>query len=346
MKQLTYFFASVLILLFFVLISRCSKSTVVESPEKIVPVQVAAVQKDAISPPIHGSGMLVSKQQIRLSFKTGGIVEKINVREGQNVREGDVLARLDLDEIEAQVQQAESGYDKAQRDYERITRLFADSVVTLEQKQNVETQLNVAESNLNIARFNLEYSTIKAPSDGKILKRFVEPNELVGPGTPVFYFGSGREEWLLRIGLSDRDLIKVQLGDQAIVRFDAYPGLDFPAEVTEIAQAADPQNGTFEVEILLDAAGHRLAAGFIGQVTITPATKQHYTLIPIAALVEARGDAAAVFTIDGDSAVKIPVTLGPIIDDRIAILNGLEGSEKIVTTGAAYLKAGDKVKVQ
>lgn len=346
MKLLKIFFTVAVTILLFMVIAQCSKSKVVELPETIVPVQVAAVESDVVSLPIHGSGMLFTKQQIRLSFKTGGIIEKINVREGQNVHKGDVLAQLDLSEIQAQVQQAESGYDKAKRDYERITRLFADSVVTLEQKQNMETQLNVAESNVRIARFNFEYSTIKAPADGKILKRFVESNELVGPGTPIFYFGSGRGEWLMRIGLSDRDLIKIQLGDPAIVRFDAYPGLDFPAEVTEIAQAADPHNGTFEVEILLKAEGFRLAAGFIGQATLYPTNKQEYKLIPIAALVEAQGDAAAVFTVQSDSVVKVPVTLGPIINNRVAVMSGLDGSEKIVTTGAAYLKAGDKVKIQ
>jgi len=225
-----------------------------------------------------------------------------------------------------------------------VKNLYADSVVTLEQKQNVETQLQVAESNLKIAEFNLEYSTIRAPANGRILKRFVEPNELIAPGTPIFYFGSGRQEWLVRIGLADRDIIKLQLGDPATVTFDPYPDEQFPAFVTEIAQAADPQNGTFEAEIVLDAGGRRLAAGFVAQVTIHPKKMKEVTLIPVSALVEAHGQTASVYAIEVDTARKIPVTLGPIVDDRVVVA-GLAGIDKVVTAGAAYLRSGDKVRI-
>lgn len=330
----------------FLLAVQCDKKEVAEIHEKVVPVKLAAVQIEAVSIPIYGSGMLYSKKQMRLSFKTGGIVEKIAVKEGQNVRKGQMLAQLELDEIEAQVQQAQSGFEKAQRDYDRGKKLYADSVVTLEQMQNIETQLTVAKSNLQIAEFNLEYSTIKAPADGRILKRFIEQNELVGPGTPVFYFGSGREEWLVRIGVSDRDIVRAQLGDPATVKFDAYPDITFPAEVTGVAQAADPQNGTFEVEIQLDSQGKRLAAGFVGQVIITPQKSQKHQLVPIVSLVNARGNEASVFSVQENRAVKTSIITGAIIDDRIIILTGIDKIEKVVTAGAAYLRAGDKVEVQ
>lgn len=346
MKIAKFVLPVLLILGLFVLAIQCGKNNVAEIPEKIVPVKLAAVKTENVSIPIHGSGMLFSQKQIRLSFKTGGIVERIAVKEGENVSKGQLLAQLELDEIKAQVQQAQSGFEKAQRDVERIENLYADSVVTLEQKQNAETQLDVAKSNLQIATFNLEHSTIKAPTDGRILKRFVEQDELVGPGTPVFYFGSGREEWLIRLGVSDRDIVQVQLGDSAVVTFDAYPQLTFPARVTGIAQAADPQNGTFEVEIQLDSQGRRLAAGFVGQVIIMPQKSEQQTVIPISALVDARGDDALVFTIKDGKAEKISISTGAIIGENVIISSGLVEIDSVITAGAAYVRHGDKVKVQ
>ncbi|MBN1464320.1 efflux RND transporter periplasmic adaptor subunit [candidate division KSB1 bacterium] len=346
MKYRKSFLPMAIIATVFLAMTHCTKTDTAGAPQKIVPVELVEVRRAAMALPIHGSGMLFAQQQIRLSFKTGGIVETINVREGEDVRRGQVLAQLDLDEINAQVEQAQSVYDKAKRDDERAANLYAEGVVTLEQKQNVDTQLQVAAANLRIAQFNLEHSTIKAPADGRILRRFVEPSELVGPGTPIFYFGSGREQWLIRIGVPDRDIIKIRLGDPALVLFDVYPEVNFAAKVTGMAQAADPQNGTFQVEIALDACGHRLAAGFVGRVIITPGDKQEYTLIPAAALVDAHGDGGAVFTVVGDSAVKVPVRIGPIFEESILVLAGLDGHEKIVAAGAPYLKPGDRVKVQ
>lgn len=324
----------------------CSKPEVEAVSKKIVPVKLAAVQTRDITIPVYCSGMLFTTQQIRLSFKTGGIIAKLAAREGQTVRAGEVLAQLNLDEIDAHVKQAQSGYDKALRDYERVSALFADSVATLEQMQNVETQLNMARSTLQIARFNFEYSSIKAPSDGKILKRFAETNELVGPGTPVFYFGSGNHEWIVRAGVADRDIIRLEIGDSAAVTFDAYPGKTFIGSVSEIAQAADPQNGTFEVEILLDAEGKRMAAGFVAQATLLPRSKHNATLVPVSAILEARGHEANIYTVRDGLAVQLAVEIGSVLGDEIVIREGLRNVEHIVTDGAAYLKSGDKVKIQ
>ena len=126
MKFIKSLLVSILLLSLLVIATQCSKK-VVESQDKLVPVKLADIRTEDVSIPIHGSGMLVTIEQIRLSFKTGGIVEKVAVREGATVRKGQLLAQLELDEINAQVQQAESGYEKAKRDYDRIVNLYADA---------------------------------------------------------------------------------------------------------------------------------------------------------------------------------------------------------------------------
>ena len=96
-------------------------------------VRVTKVIKDTMSLPVHTSGILVSSEEMKLSFKTGGIVEKIFVREGDRVKKGDILASLNLSEIKANAEQARNVYDKAQRDLKRVENLFRDSAATLEQ---------------------------------------------------------------------------------------------------------------------------------------------------------------------------------------------------------------------
>ena len=96
------------------------------------------------------SGVLASTSETKLSFKIGGIISKIYVKEGDHVSKGQLLATLDLTEINAQVQQASQATDKATRDENRVKNLFNDTATTLEQLQNVQTQLNVANENLRI----------------------------------------------------------------------------------------------------------------------------------------------------------------------------------------------------
>lgn len=324
---------------------RCGRNEPPAVSSHHVAVEMQAVRYEPVSIPIHAGGLLFSREQIRLSFKTGGIVAEIHAKEGQAVTEGDVLAQLDLQEISARVKQAESAYNKTKRDYDRVRSLYADSIATLEQMQNVETALHVAEANQQIARFNLEHSTIKAPMDGRILKRFIEEGEIVGPGMPVFYFGSGRQEWIVKVGVSERQLVNLNPGDTVEAVFDAYPATVFQGIVTELAQAADPKSGSFQVEIALKNTSLRLADGFVARVTIFPQVKKKNYLVPISALAFADGHEGAVFTVDADTAVKAPVRVGPIIGTDVVVLSGLAGVERVVTVGAANLKVGDHVVV-
>ncbi len=310
-----------------------------------IPVKTASVIHKKMAFPVQTSGMLASQSEMKLSFKTGGIISRLHVDEGASVRKGQLLASLDLSEIQAQVSQAQSGYDKAQRDLGRAKNLFADSVATLEQMQNATTALDVAQANLKIAMFNLRHSKIYAPADGKILKRFVQQNELVSAGFPVFEFGTSSQGWLIRTGVSERDVVQLQLGDSAVVHFDSYPNRNFTAVVSEIAQALDPASATFEVELLLSQADVRLVSGFVADVQIFPSTRQTFAVIPIDAMVEGNGTEGFVFALseNGDVAKKVAVKIAKITDDAIAITRGLENVQRVITDGAAYLTDGAAV---
>jgi RND family efflux transporter MFP subunit len=314
--------------------------------EQGIPVVTARVGFEEVSIPVHTSGKLTSATEARLSFKTGGILGSILADEGETVKRGQLLAALEADEIDAQVNQARSGFEKAERDLKRARRLYADSVITLEQMQDAETGFSVAESHLKIAEFNQVHSSILAPTDGRILKRFVEINEMVGPGSPVFLFGSSVGQWTVRAGVPDRDIIRISLGDSATVSFDAYRGMDFPARVVEIGEAADPMSGAFEIELALDDRGMKMVSGFIARIDIFPATCQPMHTVPIEALMEADGERGYVYVPDGETGTvtRKAVVLGCLIGKKVAVLSGLEGEDLVVTRGSAYLT--DKAEIR
>ncbi len=321
-------------------------SEVKESKEEFVSVKIAQVKYENISIPINTSGKIMSSSETRLSFLTGGIIKSINAREGQKVNKGKLLASLDLSEIEAQVRNAKNGFLKAKRDFERVKNLYADNVATLEQYQNAETGYEVAEANLKIAEFNHKHSKITAPADGKILKKIAEEGELVSPGLPVFLFGTTSSSWRILVGLIDKDILKIKIGDSASVELDAYPNEKFNAVVSEIGQSANPMNGTYEVELNLKSGVNNFVSGFVAKVKIYPSRKQDSYLIPSSALVEADGEKGFVYRANEsmDAVEKIPVTIIEILDDQLAVKSDFKLTE-VINDGAVYLKADSKIKI-
>jgi multidrug efflux system membrane fusion protein len=347
MSKKTKYYLIARYLIFILIFLSCGTGDKSEAPDKKIPVKIAAVELQEISIPIHTSGLLASPAEIKMSFKIGGIIEKIAVDEGQTVKKDQILAALKQSEIKARVNQARSAYAKAKRDFERIQLLYQDSVATLEQKQDAETGLTVAQSNLEIAAFNSRYSRILAPSDGKILKLLAEENELVEQGKPIFIFGTSTKSWILRVGVTDREIVKLSLGDSAQIFFDTYPEIPFSATVSEIAESASPFTGTYEVELTLAKKQQRLISGFVGKADIFPSKKEKYYLIPIEALVEADGRNGFIYTYQSaDQTVnRVPVKIADIFTDKVAISSGLKNNQEIVTEGAAYLTEGTKVQV-
>jgi len=309
-------------------------------------VKVIEVSPESVSIPVHSSGILLSSEELKLSFKTGGIVSRIPVREGEKVKKGQVLASLNLSEINAQVNLAQNGYDKALRDYNRARNLYADSVATLEQLQNATSAVSAAKSNLEIARFNMSHSKIFAPDNGVILRQFVRENELVSQGYPLFLFGTAGKTWKVKTGLSDRDIVRINSGDSAIITFDAWPGVKFPAIVDQVGEMANPSTGTYETELLLSDNGYRFAAGFVGAADIFPAKKESYLLVPMGSIIEADRQAGYIFTVsDSNTVSKIKITIVTISGNRAAITGTPAGIKEIVSEGAAYVRDGEKVKI-
>jgi RND family efflux transporter MFP subunit len=321
------------------------------APEVLV--RTAAVLDTVMAQPVRATGTLTSKEEVPLSFKVGGVVARIEVEEGQSVPAGRRLAVLELPEIDAAVAKAQAGADKADRDLARARALYADSVITRELLENAETGREVASNDLAIARFNLRYATIVAPSAGIVLRRLAEPGQLVGPGTPVLYFGAASKGEVVRVGLTDRDVVRLGVDDPADVTFDAYPGRTWSGRVARLGAAAAPGAGTYEVEIRLDepvtgetgAAG--LASGLVGDVSIRPARAQQVRMVPVLSLLEGDGERAYVWSLDPAGAPRRhAVRVAFLEGDRAAIREGLEGIDRVVTDGAAYLTESSRVRTE
>lgn len=317
--------------------------------ETVVPVKLDKVEQTVRSESITASGLVASSEEAKLSFKIGGVIQKIFVEEGQKVRKGQVLASLNMTEIDAQVSQAKYSVEKAERDFKRVENMLKDTAATLEQMQNATTGFDVAKQSLQIAQFNRSYAQITSPIDGAVIKKMANEGELTGPGTPIFYLTSNRQsDWVVRVGVSDKDWARLKVGDKANVSLDAYPTETFTGAVTKLAPAADPMNKLYEIEVRLNPNGKRFASGLFAKVELKPVQNRNYTLLPIEAIVEGNGQDAFVYVLDESrkKVKRLPIRIGFVDGDKVLVTNGLEGITEVVTSGSAFLTESSNVIIK
>ncbi|HEV7605915.1 MAG TPA: efflux RND transporter periplasmic adaptor subunit [Steroidobacteraceae bacterium] len=327
------------------LLSGCGKTATPPAAQP-TPVRVQHASKGPAVPPIDTNGIVVTKHEMRLSFKMGGVVRRIYVQEGDVVKKGQRLAEIELTEVGAQVEQVRQMADKAERDLKRGENLYADQVISLEQLQDLRTQAAMAGAQYKSAQFNLGYSVISAPRDGMVMRKLVEEREVVPAGAPVLLLGESDRGYVVRAALADREIVNVKLGDKGEIRMDAFPGQSMSGTIVEIASAADERSGMFPIEVHFDAPPPRLVSGLVARLRLAPTSEAPpLTYVPIAALVEGDGNRASVFVIDGGKAQRRDVRVAFITADSIALESGLASGEAVVTDGALFLENGEPVEI-
>ncbi|HUG03027.1 MAG TPA: efflux RND transporter periplasmic adaptor subunit [Steroidobacteraceae bacterium] len=327
-------------------LAACGNGDEAANGKSATPVRVALVETTPAVESLRAVGVLAPADEVRLAFRTGGLVDAINVEQGQAVRKGQVLATLADDEVASAVAQARAVADQAARNLDRGRALLADEVATREQVEDLTTASAVAQAQLRSALFNARHARIEAPADGIVLRRLAEPDEQVAPGQPVLVVGNTAGGWIVRAALPDRAVVQLETGQAADVTFDAFPGQRFAATVVEIAAAADPETGTYEMKLAVDPAGARFVQGLTAKVVIADADADAVTVVPVTSLLEADGRVAAVFVIaEGGIARRISVETGRLFGERVEVLKGLSPGDRVITEGAAWLDDNDAVRV-
>jgi membrane fusion protein, multidrug efflux system len=331
-----------------IVISSCgTKKPSQKIEEEATVVRTQPVSSENYAPTLDYSGLMASTSEAKLSFKIAGIISKIYVKEGDHVSRGELLATLNKTEINAKVEQASAGVEKAKRDVGRIKNLYEDTVASLEQYQNVQTQLSVANEGLHIAQFDRQYAEIHASDDGTVVKKIMNEGELATVGSPVLVLnGTSGNDWVIRFGVPDKEWAILKKGDVAAVDVDAYPATEFKGIITKIAEAADPVSGTYEVEVKVMPGGKKFAPGLFANIHIKTNAQQNVIMIPVEALAEGDAKKGYVYTLNADkkTVTRHEVKIAFIDADKVAISSGLEGISEVITDGVSYLTENSKVK--
>jgi len=316
--------------------------------EDTIPVAILPLDRRQSGQQINTSGVFTTDNEVVLSFKNGGVVNKVYVKEGDAVKPGQLLATLNPTEINTSVNQAKLSEEKALRDYERARQLYRDSVATLEQLQNAETALHIAREQLRAANFNQGQSSIRAEAAGYVLKRLVNDGQVVGPGTSVLQINqTGNADWQLRVGLSDKQWAAIRLGDSATV-FSPVFEKGISAVVYKKAEGVDPASGVFTamLKIISPTDQLKIGSGMFAQATIKTRKQSAFWHIPYDAILDGDSGEASVFiTNDNKTAKRVEIKIENIQQDQVEVSSGLEDAKSLIISGSAYLTDGSPIKI-
>ena len=295
------------------------------------------------------TGALRRQREMVLSFRIPGVITGLSVDEGDSVKAGQVLARLDPAAVDSRLRQTAADLDRARKDEARYVKLADAGIVSRQRAEAQSAAATSAQAAYDAAAFDRRWANLIAPSKGVILTRNAQTGEVVQPGQAVLSLADEASPLVLRVPLSDRDIGKIRLGAGAAITLDALPNQILTGSVSRIGQRAGAQSGAIDIEITLPpTAGLRsgLIASAKIEATGSASTTSAYSRVPAEAIMEADGKTALVLRFDPKDglAKQTKVTFGGFDGDD-ALIQGLAPDAKVITAGAGLVADGQKVRV-
>lgn len=323
--------------------STASASDDAEEETPPVPVEVSRAVRGDVFAVYTGTASLESDEEALVVAKVGGEVEKIFFEEGDTVREGQVMARLDGDRLRLEMEQARANLQKLEQEYERNVELHERKLVSAGAFENIKYDLESQRAAYDLARLELDYTEIKAPISGIVSERFIKVGNTIAIGDPVFNI-TDLDPLLAYLFVPEREFRKLRSGQPAEVTLDAIPGERFEAQILRISPVVDPQTGTFKVTLAVKDQADRLKPGMFGRFRIVYDARENAVLVPRVAVVDDE-ESQAVFVVEDGQARQRDVRVGYSRGDKVEIVEGLDGGERVVTIGQTGLAEGARVEV-
>ena len=307
-----------------------------------VPVEVAKAARRAIAASYTGTASLEPRAESQVVAKTSGVALAVMVEEGQHVKAGQPLVRLDPDRARLSVAQGEAQMRKLENSYQRAQKLVQQQLVSAADMDQLRFDLENARAQYRMAALELSYTTVVAPISGVVASRDIKPGNFVQINSPIFRIvDSQRLEATLNV--PEREIAKLRPGQQVRLVADALPGREFTGSVDRVAPVVDTGTGTFRV-VATFAGDGELQPGMFTRLGINYDQRADALVVPRTALLEDGGEPAVYVVRDGKAA-RSALKLGYDEAGWVEVREGLQAGDAVVVAGKAALREGSAVQV-
>lgn len=337
------------------LVSGCKKEEQVEPAPVIRPVKTMVVGGFAGERRTF-PGTVQAAQRVELSFRVGGPLIALPVNEGEIVRKGQVVARIDPRDYQIALDKAKAEFTKADSDLKRYQLLYEKESVPLADLELRQAQRDVAKAQLDDAQANLQDTYLRAPFSGEIGEKYVDNRETVSPQQKILSLHDvSGVEIVVNLPESGRAKFDPTMKARISARFDFAPDREFPLTLKELAASADPRTQTYRATLSMEQPeGVNIQPGMTAQVygevsgEDIPADQQpEFSVIPANAVFSADDGTQCVWIVDSDMTIhRRKVKVGEVTgDSSIKILEGIQSGERIAVAAVNQLQEGQKIRL-
>ena len=330
------------------------------SQARVVRVNTTVIAASDFTEIVPLTGVVAAPRDASLSAQSSGtIVELVDI--GSRIQEGDVIARLDdrlivaaLEQARANVMSAQAAADFAEDTFRRQEPLYADSIISAIEFENVRTQrnqalaaLSQATATVSQAEQQLENTIVRAPFSGTIEQRFAEQGEQVAPGSPMVRLVD-TSRLKIQAGVPEHYAADIQRGTNVDISFKSYGGNRLSSTVSFVGSVIDPQNRTFMIEIDVVNEQRKLKPAMIADVFLTRRVLADQIVLPQTSLLRDE-NGSSVYVVERSTgtprAVRKNIELGPSYGGETVVSSGLEMGSEVITTGQTMVAEGDEVEI-
>lgn len=308
-----------------------------------VAVETAIARQAMTTKDIRAIGSLRSDEAVQITSEITGRVASIEFKEGQAVKEGDVLIKLDDQLVQAELADANARFSLAEANFERAKALSRTGNVTGKARDEATANLEIARAALELQRVRLAKHAIAAPFSGQIGIRLISPGAYVAIGTPMVNL---EKIDVLKVDfkLPENLLSDVRVGQSVEVTVDALPKRTFTGEIYAINPLVDVNGRALHLRARIDNKDFELRPGLFARIVVKGLQVREVVLVPESAIVPRAGE-SFVYKIENDRAVEVPVELGERRNGEVEIVEGLLPEAVVVAAGQQKLRNGSEVEI-
>jgi membrane fusion protein, multidrug efflux system len=307
-----------------------------------VPVEVVSASKQTINASYTGTANLDAPNEAQVVAKSSGVMVQQLAEEGDFVRQGQIMARIDPARAQLEVQRSRATVNKLNNNFQRAQQLLAQKLISTEAHDQIRFDLESARASLKLAELELSYTNIEAPISGVVAQRMVKQGNLVTMNMPVYRIVN--TQYLEAVmNVPEREMALIKKGMKVNMLVDAIPGQVFTGQVDRISPVMDSGSGTFRVTSAFDGQ-QVLRAGMFGRLEVLYDSRENVLTVPRTALLEDETD-PAVFVVRGNKAVRTALKLGYSNGEIAEVVSGLKTGDRIITAGKVAVRDGAEVTV-